>query len=85
LYTRLLRSSRSSYYKDRFKTYSNDIKKTCSTINSVIGREKDRQSIPNYFMHNGSRIDGEMNVTQGFNIFFFTKLGQIYLIIFLTL
>ena len=43
LYTCLLRSSRSLYYKDRFKTYSNDIKKTWSTINSVIGREKDRQ------------------------------------------
>ena len=57
LYTCLLRSSRSSYYKDRFKTYSNDIKKTWSTINSVIRREKDRQSIPNYFMHNGSRIE----------------------------
>ena len=41
-----------------------------STINSVIGREKDRQSIPNYFMNNGNRIDGEMNVAQGFNKFF---------------
>ncbi len=27
LYTHVLRSSRSSYYKDRFKTYNNDIKK----------------------------------------------------------
>ena len=43
LYTCLLHSSRSSYYNHRFKTYSNDIKKTWSTINSVIGREKDRQ------------------------------------------
>ena len=74
LYTHLLRSSRSSYYKDRFKTYSNDIQKTWSTINSVIGREKDRQSIPNYFIHNGIRIDGEMDVAQGFNKFF-TKVG----------
>ena len=42
--------------------------------NSVIGREKDRQCIPNYFMHNGSRIDGEMDVAQGFNKFF-TQVG----------
>jgi len=74
LYTHVLRSSRSSYYKDRFKTYNNDIKKTWITINSVIGREKDRQCIPNYFMHNGSRIDGEMDVAQGFNKFF-TQVG----------
>ena len=73
LYTRVLRSSRSSYYKDRFKTYNNDIKKTWITINSVIGREKDRQCIPNYFMHNGSRIDGEMDVAQGFNKCFYSS------------
>ena len=44
------REYKKSYYKDRFKTYNNDIKTTWITINSFIGREKDRQCIPNYFM-----------------------------------
>ena len=66
----LCRKSRISYYRDRFEYFSKDIKKTWGVINEVLGREKNRESLPDYFISKGHILSGSFDIAQGFNNFF---------------
>jgi len=70
LYVLICRKSRISYYRDRFDYFSKDIKKTWGVINEVLGREKNRESLPDYFISKGHILSGSFDIAQGFNNFF---------------
>jgi hypothetical protein len=70
IYTKMLRKARHEYYQNKFKEFSNDSKKTWQTINEVLGRRKNVNSIPKTFVSNEKIISGSFEIAQGFNEFF---------------
>ena len=70
LYVSMCRRSRTLYYQERFNLFATDIKKTWTTINEVLGREKAKDSLPKYFMSNGHILSDSFEIAQGFNDFF---------------
>ena len=46
------------------------MKKTWSTINKVLGKEKSKDSLPSFLKSNGNIISGNFEIANGFNDFF---------------
>ena len=70
LYVKLCRKAKILYFHDKFKEYKTDMKKTWSTINKVLGKEKSKDSLPSFFKSNGNIISGNFEIANGFNDFF---------------
>ena len=51
-------------------SFAKDIKKTWTTINEVLGREKNKDCLPKYFISNGHILSDSFEIAQGFNDFF---------------
>ena len=70
IYTKLLRLAKQKYYDDKFKEYKSDSKRTWQTINSILGRVKNKNDIPDKFVSNGKILSGSLVIAEGFNNFF---------------
>ena len=54
-----MRLARETYYKDKFKEYSNDIRKTWSTIRDVIGTKNIVKIFLNILNMEETQLQGE--------------------------
>ena len=69
-YKKLCRAQKKLYYSNKIDQYKNDSKKQWETINSIIGKVKDKGCIPDYFIEKGELIKGDLDIAEGFNTFF---------------
>ena len=65
-----LRTAKTNFYHRCFENYRNDIRKTWSTINDLLNRNKKKKSFPEFFIDNGEMIKDKLQIAQGFNNFF---------------
>jgi len=69
--THVLRVSERTYIKDYLDKYSNDLKKSWSLMNRVIGKKNQKQTIPKEMLDvNGERINEPQMIVNGFNKYF---------------
>ena len=66
----LKRYSRYSYYRDLLEQHRSDIRKTWNIINSLIGRTRNKSSIPDTFMINNKRESNKQIVADSFFQYF---------------
>ena len=71
---RSIRMAKTHYYKYQFEKYKNDIRKTWSTIKTVLNKHKNSNSFPSYFLLNGKKITNNNEIAENFNKFF-TEIG----------
>ena len=74
LYNQVLRRAKQKYYNDKFIENSSNIRKTWETIRELIGKQKNKIYIPDYFRNGEALISGDKNIADGFNDFF-SKVG----------
>ena len=71
MYRYVIRIAKATYYDEKFKEYSKNIKKkTWSILNELLNVKKSSQKIPDIFIDNGKIYSGYEEVTEGFNDFF---------------
>ena len=70
IYNKVRRSAKRLYYDDKFKEFSKDMRKTWDTIRNVMGTNKRRENIPDFFKSNDKIISGALEIAEGFNEFF---------------
>lgn len=70
LYTKLCRLAKKLYYTNKFKEYSRDGKRTWQTINKVLGRTLQKDSLPSTFVSNENILSDKFDIVEGFNNFF---------------
>ena len=56
IYNKTLRKSKQNYYHTKFTEYSYDLRRTWDTIREVLGRNKNKVNIPDFFRSNGKII-----------------------------
>ena len=71
----LKRFSRQKYYRELIDSYKNDMRKTWSVINGLIGRKNDKSSISEMFLLNGKLESDAAKISNGF-CEFFTNVGK---------
>ena len=57
-YNKTLRKAKLVYYDAKFKEYSRDIRKTWETLREILGRQKKRINILDFFHQGGEIIKG---------------------------
>ena len=67
---KLIRNAKKTYYESCFRKFKDDIKKTWDTIKLILNKNKKPQSLPDYFLVNGSRVTDEKVITEEFNKYF---------------
>jgi hypothetical protein len=70
MYVKLCRTAKMTYYKNQFNEHKSDIRKTWSTINQVLGRERNKESLPSFFISNQNILSDTFEIAEGFNNFF---------------
>ena len=65
-----IRLAKSEYYTKKFDEYKFNIRRTWSTINDVLNKNKNRDSFPNFFMINGNKTNSKQEIASSFNSFF---------------
>lgn len=75
LYNKVRRAAVRSYYGDKFKEASNDIKASWDMMREILGNKKRKSTIPNYFLSEQGIVRGSGNIANGFNNFF-TQIGR---------
>ena len=74
IYSKLRRISKPLHYDEQFIKFTRNIKQTWSLIREVIGTNKQKDQIPNFFRCNGQTLT--------VSIISFPKLGQNLLLIY---
>ena len=70
---KLIKSSKKKYYDHEFEKYKNDIKKTWSTLNSVLRRNKKINEFPSYVLsHNNCKVTDKKEIANELNNYFST-------------
>ena len=69
LLTNLVRQSKKNYYDDVFRTTQNDIRKTWSHINELLGKGK-KTPLPNDMYHNEVLLKSDIHKAEYFNKYF---------------
>ncbi len=69
-----IRSAKKQYYENLFQKYKNDIRKTWSTINNILHKNKKNKKFPEYFKGNDENITNKLEIANKFNMFF-TNIG----------
>ena len=69
-YNYLLRKAKHCHYNDKFEEYSGNLRKTWETIRELIGKNKNKIYIPDFFRNGDVTISGDKNIADGFNDFF---------------
>ena len=70
LYNKLRRCAKKIYYDQQFKYFAQNSKQTWAVIREVIGSNKQKDQLPNFFKQNGQLIYDTMEIANGFNNFF---------------
>ena len=65
-----IRLAKSDYYAKNFDEYKFNIRRTWSTINDVLNKNKKRDSFPNFFVINGNKTNSKQEIASSFNLFF---------------
>jgi len=71
--THLIRDSKKRYYSELLEGNKNNIKRTWSLLNNIMGRKRN-QNMSDYFNINGNLISDPKSVADGFNDYF-TNIG----------
>ena len=71
VYRSLCRKAKFTFYNEKFRSLSKDIKKTKSTIILVLCRKKKEML---YFISNGNNLSDNFEIANGFNNFLLAKL-----------
>ena len=69
---KLIKSSKTAYYNHEFEKYKSDIKKTWSTINSVLGRSRKNNEFPKYIYSGNKKIVDKKEIANKLNDYFST-------------
>ena len=69
-----IRLAKSEYYTKKFDEYKFNIRRTWSTINDVLNKNKNRDSFPNFFMINGNKTNSKQEIASSFS--FFANIGK---------
>ena len=65
-------AARKKYIDDKLQEYSKDCKQTWLSINSVLGWGRKTINIPaDVFVSNGKVLSGAVEISEGFNNFFY--------------
>ena len=78
IYNKLRRAAKKLFYDKQFKLFAHNSKKTWSVIREVIGSNKQKDQIPNFFRQNDQVISEILEIANGFNTFLL-ELGQNWL------
>ena len=70
IYNKLRRAAKKLYFDRQFTKYSKNIKQTWSVIREIIGTNKIKDQIPNFFKENNEIISDYFDIANGFNDFF---------------
>ena len=70
LYNSVKRQAKQSYYGEKFREYSKNMKKSWDLIREVVGHKKRRDNIPDFFRHNGQVLNSSGEIAEAFNDFF---------------
>lgn len=68
VYNNILLCSKRKYYHDRFESVQNNLKKTWSIINEVLGRKNTAVNKPTVFMYKGSALSEQQEIDVGSNV-----------------
>ena len=74
MFNKLKREAKNSHYKAKLDQYKFDIRKTWSVMNSIIGRNTNRQKISEAFFLNGKMVTNPNIITNAF-CDYFTNIG----------
>ena len=66
----VIRVSKKNYYTRKFTTCKNDLKKTWSSINDVINKNKKRSIYPEYYVRSGVKLTDQGDIANGLNDYF---------------
>ncbi len=75
--TSLKKIATENYYHGLLETHKNDIRKTWNIMNSIIGRTRNKTSIPSTFIVNGREETNELAIANSF-CDYFTNIGKQY-------
>ena len=67
---KMIREAKHTYYQNYFSRFRNDISKTWSKINEIIGNRKNKVERNQTFFHNNTLITDEHIISEKFNHFF---------------
>ena len=70
IYKSAVRKAKKEYYFSKFNEFSSNMKKTWSTINQLINKNKKTHSIPNLFTDDNRSYENFQDICEGFNNFF---------------
>ena len=70
LYNKLRRVAKKIYYDKQFLKFTSNSKQTWSLIREIIGSNKEKSQLPDFFRDNGQLIKDNINIANGFNEFF---------------
>ena len=65
-----IREAKRNYYYTTFKKYRNDIRKTWSTIKTILNANKSKSTFPQFFKVKDARISNYEEISENFNNFF---------------
>ena len=66
---KLINKSKNDYYKSIFNKFQNNVKKSWNTVNNLIGKTSNKNSIKRLVV-NGNIIDNNIDISSKFNDFF---------------
>ena len=69
-----IRAAKKNYYESCFKQYKDDIRKTWSTINDILCKNKNNKKFPDFFKENEDIIRDKIEIASKFNVYF-TNIG----------
>ena len=58
------------FYHDTFNSYKNNIKKTLTTINDTLGRDRNQNKLPTYIVDNEKKMTNPEKIANTFNNYF---------------
>ena len=70
LYNKIRRAAKKMYYTDQFNKFIKNSKETWKVIREIIGTNKQKDQLPEFFKCNGQVISDYMEIANGFNNFF---------------
>ena len=70
MYNKLKRKMKVDHYKHLLELYKHDMKKTWSTLKSVLGKHTDKAQFPHTFIINDEQISDRSVIAQSFNDYF---------------
>ena len=70
IYRALIRKAKANYYEQKFKEYSNNMKKTWHLIRDILGQQKKDFVFHETFFHEGNIYTGNEEISNRFNDFF---------------